>query len=158
MAGLCPSSQEVDTLSQVEPWWWSWGSRCPCGPHRAKPPPAPDWQTCPCPGRSAPLSECLEHKSLRQLRGTVSATNAYSAFVKLKSKANAVWVHPGMRGGNLCWAVSLPRMERRWPSSVCRMTLLISCTDFPRNCSQAYPKSSLSVITFTWKVEEELVS
>lgn len=30
-----------------------------------------------------------------------------------------------------------PRMARRWPSRVCRMTLLISMTDFPRNCSQA---------------------
>lgn len=43
-----------------------------------------------------------------------------------------------------------PRMARRWPSRVCRMTLLISITDLPRNCSQAYPSSSFSVITFTW--------
>lgn len=47
-------------LKSWTPWWWSWGSRCPCGPRQEQPPLAPVWQTYLCPGKSARQSECLK--------------------------------------------------------------------------------------------------
>uniref|UniRef100_A0A6B0V024 Putative is1 transposase n=1 Tax=Ixodes ricinus TaxID=34613 RepID=A0A6B0V024_IXORI len=46
--------------------------------------------------------------------------------------------------------VRVPRMARRCPSRVCRMTALMWSTSLPRNCSAAVERNSRSVITLHW--------